>query len=455
MSNFLYFSIIKFFAIAIHLLYSIFLARIINPEQYSLVVSGLLLFNLFEIIVSSGPLNSIITSEKITFSDYRALYKFFIYIGFFISLIFISVFFIVNKVNLFNVIIGVILAYSVLFDLISAVQTMWLYKISNTKKIANSILISNIISVLFVVTISFFYRSSLIVVFYYFSYSTSMFLMTYIKIDIRIEEKNSFESFSLISKEFFSLFFLSLNNFLFRNLEKFFILAFFSSLYLSYYEKAYKLMLYPLQFLLVTFSQLLMGFYSKNKNYLNKTQPRIFSDIFLIGTLFFNISIFLSFFSEPIVKILYGINWLQSSFDLSFLSFSLTFQALTIFLNYLFNSFNKTKKLFFPSIVGNFVLVVLLFLLKDLIQFPIIISLFYIVYFFALASYSLLEKILSLNQFLYLFFFSLFKLIFFTVVILNFDQINFFLILLITIENLISYILFYKIMKSNLISFYI
>ena len=175
-------------------------------------------------------------------------------------------------------------------------------------------------------------------------------------------------------------------NYLSRNLDNLLTGKFMGNSALGYYNKAYSLMLYPVNNLTGVISPVLhpvLSDYQSHKEIIYKKYTEIVKILSLIGVF---IAPFCYFASNEIISILYGTQWEQSVKCFQILSFAILPQLVGSSAGAIYQSLGKTKLLFFNGVINTAITIIAILcgvlIGKNIIFLSICVSIAYITHFF-------------------------------------------------------------------------
>jgi PST family polysaccharide transporter len=158
-------------------------------------------------------------------------------------------------------------------------------------------------------------------------------------------------------------------NYFSRNLDNLLIGKFLGSAALGYYDKSYKLMLYPVQNLTHVITPVLhpiLSVHQEDSDFIYQKYIGVVKILSLLGVF---ITAFSFYASEEIILILYGSQWKDSITSFRFLSLSIWAQMITSSTGSIFQSLGKTKYLFITGTISAVIIVssiIIGILFKDL-----------------------------------------------------------------------------------------
>lgn len=350
----------KYSNIVVFFIINSILARLISPEEYGILAIIMAFITFFSNLLEMGWGAAIIQKEKISEKFICSVFYVNVALSFLTGIIFylFSYYFISNYYNnQIYKILGEYLFFYLLILGLGIVPKALLSRQKKFKEIAYISLISNIISGIVGIVLAFKGFSYYALIFQGIILNFLIFVLSW-----KISELKITLSFSI--KEIKSMFNYSSYTFLFnsvnffsRNLDNILIGKYMGNYSLGIYDKAYKLMLYPLSILTNVISPVLhpiLARYQDNKEKMYYEYMKIVKILACLGVL---ISVILFFSAKEIILILYGKNWLQVIPIFKILSISTAIQIVLSSSGTVFLASGKSNKLFFTGIISSTLMV--------------------------------------------------------------------------------------------------
>ena len=150
-----------------------------------------------------------------------------------------------------------------------------------------------------------------------------------------------------------------------RNLDNLIIGKFLGAAPLGFYDKAYRLMIMPVQNLSNVISPVLhpvLSDYTHDKKHIAKVNFKLIKILALIGI---PLSIFLFFVANEVVLLLFGSGWEQSVEPFKYLALSVGFQMIISSSRGVFQAAGNTKEMFFSSLISMVIICCSLYISID------------------------------------------------------------------------------------------
>lgn len=294
----------------------VILSRILSPEDFGKVAAITVFITFFNTISNLGIGGAIIYNKEIDHKDLTIYFYITIVLASVLALAFIVTTYYLDTYyfdnDFYNM--GVYLSLNVFLSTISIVPLSQLQKQGHFKQIAYIVslaaLISGIISIGSAM-IGLGYQSLLILticntLIQFLGYILASKLGTVLA-DSNFVLKDMVPSFRKISQFSFYNFGFHMVNYFSRNLDTLLIGRFFGRESLGFYDKAYRLMQYPVQAIGPIFSPVIQATYGgKSKEEIYTLYERLTHILLLLGI---PLSVFSYFNSENIIYLMYGSQW--------------------------------------------------------------------------------------------------------------------------------------------------
>lgn len=398
--------ITKYSSIFFQIIIGMILARLLVPEEYGIVAIVFILITFFSILGQIGMGPAVIQND-LNLNEVFTVFLFSMFIGLVFSIVFFFSGDLIAKIydNNAYVKISKLLSITIFFNISVMVPGALLRKRKEFIKIGVIEFLINITGGLF--SIFFAYNG-----FSYYSliYSSiiSSILMLILKLifsNIKFTRRIEYSGIKRISSYSFFQFLSNTLNYFSVNFDNLLIGRFLGDANLGIYDKAYKLMRYPVTSLVYVITPVLhpvLAKYQDNTDFIYDITKTLSSKIAFLSI---PLSFFFFFSSNEIISIMYGDNWIAAAGVLKALSASLWINvSITLYVP-IFQSLNKTNLLFFCNLISSFFIVVSvvigILIFNDLIKISWIITFsFYIIFY--INYYILIVHIFNKKIFNYL-----------------------------------------------------
>ena len=403
-------TIINFFSkysnIFIQLLLNSILARLLTPDDYGIVAIITVFISFFTVIADMGIGPAIIQHKDLSKKQISDIFIFTVFVGLLVSIGFILfsyplAMFYDNRVY---IPLGIILSIGIFFNVINMVPNALLLKDKQFKALGIRTvvitIVGGIITIILAIKGAKYY--ALVVNSVFVGFLTFVFNYWYSKINI-------YWGFSLESikkiKEFSSYQFgFNFINYFSRNSDNLLIGKFMGEVALGYYDKAYRLMLYPVQNLTHVITPVLHPILSDYQDDYDKIYNQYVKVAKILSLLGVFILVFCFFSAKEIILIMFGKQWLQSVESFKILSLSIWIQMLMSSTGSIFQSTGQTKLLFRCGIVTTIINVsaIIIGVMFKKIEYVAVLIVIAFSFNFIITFYYLIKK--SMNRSLRKFF---------------------------------------------------
>ena len=330
------------------------LSRLLTPQEYGIVAIVAVFITFFNFLGDFGIGPAIIQNKELTQKDLESIFSFSLLFGILLSAIFFLGATLIGRFYHDPALINVSrwLSLSVLLFSFGVVPTSL-----NKKK-----LLFKKIGIIFVSVQAFTGLVAIILAYLNFSYyaliirailnALFLFIFNYklspTKPALRIKAGSIRKIFSFSSYQFLFNFI----NYFSRNTDNLLIGRYFGPAALGFYDKAYNLMLLPVQNLTHVITPVLHPVLSEYQN----QKKRIFNSymriIIILATIGFPLSVFLYFSGNEVIRIFYGEQWGQSVPVFKLLAIIIGIQIVMSSGGSIFQAVNRTDLLFLSGTLG-------------------------------------------------------------------------------------------------------
>lgn len=338
--------------IIVNLLANAILARILTPEDYGVVAIITVFSTFFAVFSDMGISSGVVQNKSLTREDNIDIFSWTVYFGVILGVLFCvaSRYIAVFYENDIYIPLGSILSLSLAFNTMNSVPNGILMKEKKFVYVG----IRNIISALvnFIVTLvfaSFGYKAYSIVLGSV-AQSIILFMMNNKDIHLSFRFKPKWKSMSKIFGFSMFQFAYMFVNYFSRNLDNLLAGKLLGAEQLGYYDKAYKLMLYPIN----NFTQMItpvihpiLSDYADNKKYIYEKYIQLVDLLALVGGY---VSIICFFSADNIIYLMYGSQWNKSVPCFQILSLTICVQMVSSSAGAIYQSLGNTKMMFYSGL---------------------------------------------------------------------------------------------------------
>ncbi len=353
-SGFLYTALSKYSNVLISILITAILARLLTPKEFGIIAIVMVLISFFQLLSDFGIGPAVIQNKELSESDIQSIFTFSILFGFILAILFylaapyFSHFY--NEPALEN--ITKLLSLTILFFSFNVVPQALNYKKLLFKHVGVIAVVVQVVTGS--IAIFFAFRGFS----YYALVIKSIFdgLLTlignYILSPIALRWKIRISSIKKIGRFASYQFLFNFINYFSRNADNLLIGKYFGVSPLGYYDKAYKLMMMPVQNLTHVITPVLQPILSEfqdDKQRIFNAYLRVIKPLATIG---FPISVFLYFAAPDIIHIMFGSNWIESTPIFQILALTVGIQIVLSSAGSIFQAANRTDLLFLTGFIS-------------------------------------------------------------------------------------------------------
>ncbi len=344
----------KYSVVIMNLFFTAILARLLTPDDYGVVAILTVFTNFFVLFTDMGIGTAVIQNKELTKEDENNIFSFSMIFGFFLAVLFSLFSF--EIVHLYKnpayYRLCPILSLSLMFSAFNMVPNALLMKrklfmLAGLRKV-----VANIVSYVVAIVMAYLGFSYYAIVFQSVSSALVIFLWNLKSTGIRCGTKHIMSSVKKILNFSVFQFLFSIVNYFTRNLDNLLTGYFFGQETLGYYDKAYKLMRYPVENLTNVITPSIQPILSDHQNdseYIFRKYNKIVKLLALVATF---ISAFCFFASREVVLLFFGKQWEGSVACFHILSLSLVFQIVNGVSGSIYQSLNKTKQMFLVGLIN-------------------------------------------------------------------------------------------------------
>lgn len=354
-----YTALAKYSNIVISILIGAVLARLLSPEEFGIVAIITVFISFFNLLSSFGFGAAIVQNQSLTDEDLSSIFSFTIVFGFVLSAIFfigsplISAFY--GKEELTN--LSRLMAVTILFYTFQIVPNALITKNLRFKEIGIISVIIHLITGAAAILLAYLGFSYYALIINGILNAVLLFIAYFFLAPVKLSFKIRLSSIRKIIKFSTYQFLFQFINYFAGNTDNLLIGKFFSASALGYYDKAYKLMLMPVQNLTFVITPVLHPVLSKFQNDKKIIYEAYYKIVKLLALIGFPLSIFLFFNAYEIVNIMYGPQWDQSIPVFKLLALAVGIQIVIMSSGSIFQATNRTDLLFYSGLLSTLLLV--------------------------------------------------------------------------------------------------
>lgn len=398
----------KYTVIFLNLFITAILARLLTPEEYGIVAIVNVFVAFFAILADLGIGNAVVQNQSLSEKDIQNIFFWSLKRAVLLGLIFVCLavpiaYFYSNDVYLKIV---PLLGIAVVFTTANTVPAALLTK-------SKKFVLIGLRTVTVCIVCAFF---TIILAMFGFSYYALVFntilsgflnliwnlkgsgLTIFSKISGLNESIDKIRNFST------NLFKFNVINYFARNSDNLLIGKFLGAVELGYYNKAYQLMLYPMNNLTNVITPVLLPYLSSRKDDANYVYSKYIQTVKVLSLLGMYISVFSYFCSYELVVILFGKNWIMTVPCFQYLSISIWAQMICATAGTMFQVLDNTKGQFNCGLVTSTVTVTAIVfgvILGDIESISVLVMLAYLSHFITVI-YFLVHKTFKKSWIVYI-----------------------------------------------------
>lgn len=357
-------AISKYAIVAWNLLLTVILARLLSPEDYGVVAVATVFTGFFSVFADMGLGAGIIQNKNLVCEDISDIFGFTIYLAIVFGTLFWLFSFPLSRFyeNQVYQSIGFLLALTLCFSTLNTVPNALMLKDKQFVKVAIRNIIVPIVTGAIAVFLalngwkyySLVFQSLLTSLFtFVWNFATAKKLY-----GLKLKLVPNFQGVRKILTFSFYQFAFSIINYFSRNLDNLLISKYMGEKSLGYYDKAYKLMLYPISNLTHVITPVLhpiLSEHQKDKTLIYTKYLKVVKFLSIIGVF---ISLFCFLAAREIILIMFGEKWIAVVPCFRVLSLSVWGQMITASTGSIFQSAGQTKLLFKTGLINTLISVV-------------------------------------------------------------------------------------------------
>lgn len=350
----------KYTNLFITLIISMVLARMLTPSEFGIVATASVLMAFLTIMVNFGLGPAIIQRKDLSQQDLDNLFTFSFYLGIVLGLLsFISSWFVADfyEDELLRPVVQ-ILSFGLFLSSINMVPAALMSKHLRFKEMATRSIAFNaffgilgIISAFLGAGVYALVCPQILSSLFTFFYNNHFYPVHFTRHFSLLPVKKVF-NYSVF------VFINNIINYFSRNLDKLLIGKVLSQDALGYYDKSYRLMQLPLNYISSIVTPVMQPVMSSLQDNLDEMANKYTKIIRYIATLAFPIAVISFFSADEVIYVLFGAKWLPSADVFRLLAISIPFSLLSSPNGPMFMSCNATKQMFYCTISGTIVIIV-------------------------------------------------------------------------------------------------
>lgn len=342
----------KYATVIVNLLANAILARILTPKDYGVVAIITLFSTFFSVFSDMGIGSAVIQDKTLTKQENIDIFSWTVYLGIAIASIFAIFSFAISDFynNKVYIPLGFILSIAIFFNTLNMVPTAILMKDKHFIYVGIRNIIAAIFNFLVTLILGLNGFKAYSVVWGNVVNAVILFFLNIIGSKLQFKILPRWNSLRKILGFSMYQFFYSIVNYLSRNLDNLLTGKFLGDEALGYYDKAYKLMLYPINNFTQVINPVIHPILSEHKDnieYIYQKYIQIVEILTLVGAY---VSVICFFGAREIIHILYGEQWGLSIQCFQILSLTICVQMVSSSAGTIYQSLGNTKMMFYSGL---------------------------------------------------------------------------------------------------------
>lgn len=350
----------KYIKIILQLLISAILSRLLSAEDYGIVAVITVFSTFFSTFADMGFGTAIVQNKELSSDDIDNIYSFTAYISIALTIFFALASYLIASFysDAIYIRLGQLLSIALLFNSLNMVPNGILNRDKQFTSIAvRTVVIYSLSSVVAIVLAFYGFRYYAIIIQ---SILTAFLTFFWNYISTKPKFKLRFDLVSIRKVANYSGFQFLFNvvNYFSRNLDNLLTGKFMGNADLGYYNKAYNLMLYPVNNLSGVISPVMhpiLADFQNDKDFIYKKYMKVNKLLSIIG-IYVSAICFLG--SSEIISIMYGSQWSNSAKCFQILSIAILPQMLNSSVSSIFQALGNTKLLFANGLVNTLITII-------------------------------------------------------------------------------------------------
>ncbi len=343
--------------VILQLMFSAVLARILEPNDYGVLSVMTVFTTFFSVLANMGIGTAVIQKKDLTKDDISNIFTFNLYVAVGLSVIFALFSIPLSKFygNGEYIKIGCLLSLSLFFSTMNMIPNALLMKdkkfiVIGLRMVTVTIISSGAAVILALFGFRYYALAAQSII-----QSAVNFIWNYSSTRVKLKIKCNFNSVKKISSFSFYQFAFNVFNYFARNADNLLIAKYMymGDTQLGYYDKAYKLALYPEQNLTHVITPVMhpiLSDHQQDKKYIYYKYMSIAKLLSLVGLF---VGTYMFFASKEIIWIMFGTKWDAAIPCIQLLSLSVWMQVVNSSSGAIFQSLGNTKNLFITGVLSS------------------------------------------------------------------------------------------------------
>lgn len=347
----------KYANVVVQLAITMVLARILTPEEHGTVAVVTVFTSFFAILADMGISTAIVQYKDLQKRDFSALFFFSVLLGCALTALFCAISYPISVIYNDHQLLPLCLvaSLSVLFNTLNMVPNGVLLREKKFKTISVRLVAVSVLAGICAIVLAkcgfgcyaLAWNAILTAMFVFlWNWATTKILPTNVHFIAPLKKIFRFSAFQGA---------FSIINYFARNFDNILIGATMGAAKLGYYDKAYKLMQYPLNYLTGIFSSVLQPYLSEYQNDMSKLYSSWLGICRILAAVGMFVAAFFFCFAEEIIFVMFGNQWNFAASALVGLSVSIGIQMVNSTSGAIFQSAGRTDSLFKSGLICTFI----------------------------------------------------------------------------------------------------
>ncbi len=349
----------KYSTVILNILFTAVLARILSPEDYGIVAITAVFTVFFGLFADVGLGAGVIQNQKLTKDNIDEIFSFNTFLAVVLALLFCLV---AGPIASFYNIpvlkpICCLLSIALFFNTMNSIPNAVLMKQQKFMLVGLRTIFVCLSTGIITIILAFCGLKYYALVLQAIISAFLIFVWNMVSTKLRFTLKIHRESFAGIKSYSFWQFLDKFVNYFSRNTDHFLIGKFLGQVPLGYYDKSYKLMLYPVQNFTHVISPVMhpiLAVHQDDRDYIYRKYLKVMKVLSLFGIY---ITVLCFFCSREAILIVFGRNWTESVSCFQILSLAIWAQMTTSSTGAIFQSIGETRKMFVATFLASVVMV--------------------------------------------------------------------------------------------------
>lgn len=349
----------KYSTVILNILFTAVLARILSPEDYGIVAITAVFTVFFGLFADVGLGAGVIQNQKLTKENIDEIFSFNTFLAVVLALLFclasgpIASFYGIPVLKP----ICCLLSIALFFNTMNSIPNAVLMKQQKFMLVGMRTIFVCLFTGIITIILAFCGLKYYALVLQSIISAFFIFVWNMVSTKLRFTLKIQRASFAGIKSYSFWQFLDKFVNYFSRNTDHFLIGKFLGQVPLGYYDKSYKLMLYPVQNFTHVISPVMhpiLAVHQDDRDYIYRKYLKVMKVLSLFGIY---ITVLCFFCSREAILIVFGRNWTESVSCFQILSLAIWAQMTTSSTGAIFQSIGETRKMFVATFLASVVMV--------------------------------------------------------------------------------------------------